>query len=215
MRHIGTLIAAIVIAPLAWALLALGQDRSIAAFAEANRSSGVFDTDDLVRPLLCLAAAGLLLGFLGTLRFSPLGAMLIGIGYTSSYTLLLIAPNGLLDLFTKDLSVAGRHVDLTTPIRTGTALVLGVLLLVGSISVGRWRRWPRPADLASEVPVWENRPLGGDGLGLEPSIRRTEPDPAVRYATDPGPDGADGSDSRWANSSRWATSASKHADYGW
>src|SRR5262249_37910019 len=121
---------------------------------------------------------------------------------------------------TKDASLVGRHVDLTTPIRTGTALVLGVLLLVGSISVGRWRRWPRPADPPSEPASWQDGPLGGEGLGLEPSIRepsirRTERDPAGRYTTDPEPYEADGSDPRWANSSRWASSASKNGDYGW
>src|SRR5690242_5142568 len=102
MRHIGTLLAAIVVGPLAWILLAFGQDRSAQVFADA-RLSGTFRTEDFVGPLVFLAGAGLLLGIIGTLRFSPLGATVLGIVYTSSYTLLLIAPKGTLGLLTDDL----------------------------------------------------------------------------------------------------------------
>jgi hypothetical protein len=173
MRHIGTLIAGVVVGPLAWILLAFGQDRSAQVFAGA-RVSGTFRTDDFVAPVVFLAGAGLLLGLIGTLRFSPLGATVIGIVYTSSYSLLLVAPKGTLDLLTNDLSVAGRHADLTTPIRTGTTMVLGVLLLVGGLSIGRWRRWPSAADDAT-----------GDDLGTAILGERTDPDLAVRYLTRP------------------------------
>src|SRR5258705_10571570 len=129
MRHIGTLITAIVVAPLAWVLLALGQDRSAKAFADAN-GSGALHADDFVRPLLLLAAAGLLLGILGTLRVSPLGAMAIGVVYTSSYTMLLVAPSRVVDVFADDVWVAGRHLDRAPPLRTVTTLVLGGRLLL-------------------------------------------------------------------------------------
>src|SRR5690348_2066168 len=102
MRHIATLITAIVVGPLAWILLAYGQDRSAEVFAEASRT-GTLRTEAFVGPLLFLAGAGLLLGVIGTLRFSPLGATVIGIAYTSSYTLLLIAPRGTLDLLNSHL----------------------------------------------------------------------------------------------------------------
>src|SRR5688572_23507375 len=125
MRHIRTLIAAIVIAPLAWVLLALGQERAADAFAGTSHG-GALHADDFVRPLLLLAAAGLLLGVLGTLRFSPLGATVIGVVYASSYTMLLVAPSRVVDMFSDDVWVAGRHLDLAAPIRTGTTMVLGV-----------------------------------------------------------------------------------------
>jgi hypothetical protein len=181
MRHIGTLIAAIVIAPLAWLLLAYGQERSVQAFATAARPGLGMSPVDFVRPFEFLAAAGLLLGIIATLRFSPLGAVVTGLMYTLSYALLLLAPQGVLDLFSHGLFIAGRHVDLSTPIRTGTAMVLGGLLLVAVLSVGRWRRWPRPDDGSGEIGSDRDRPVGLDGLDLDPPTqplpgRHSEPE---------------------------------------
>ncbi|WBB68629.1 hypothetical protein [Micromonospora sp. WMMD812] len=181
MRHIWTMIAAVVVAPLAWLLLAYGQDRSLQAFAN-EESAGAFATGDFVRPAVSLAAAGLLLGLLATLRFSPLGAVLTGLVYTGSYVALLVSPDGVVGAFPKSVSLAGHSVDPTTPLRTGGALMLGGLLLVGVASVGRWRRWPAPAaedaDLSTEpVTHPEDRPLGVDGLGLGANPARPEPTP--------------------------------------
>jgi len=185
MRHLWTLIAAAVVAPLAWVLLAYGQDRSLQAFANGD-SQGALRADDFFRPLVCLAAAGLLFGLLATLRFSPLGAVLTGVVYTATYVALLVNPNALLRVFPNKLSVAGRVADPTTPMRTGAALVLGALLLVGVASVGRWRRWPRPTgDRDWDDDAYESfpkeRPLGVDGLGLAPD-RYAEPSHAGRSA---------------------------------
>ncbi|GAA2641332.1 hypothetical protein GCM10010399_88920 [Dactylosporangium fulvum] len=182
MRHIATLIAALVVAPLAWVLLALGQGHSATVFADAG--NGTLRPDDFVRPLLFLAAAGLLLGMLGSLHFSPLGALVMGAAYTLSNTLLLVSPSWVLDLFADDASLAGRHVDLAAPIRTGTAMVLGVLLLVGALSMRRWRRPARAGDPVSEPVAERDRPVGIDGLGLTPPYQDAEAVP-VRYAVDP------------------------------
>lgn len=176
MRHFGTLIAAIVIAPLAWILLAFGQDRSVQAFAAATHPGMGLSAADFVRPFEYLAAAGLLLGILATLRFSPLGAVVTGFTYTLSYALLLVAPQGVLDLFSHRLSIAGRHADATIPIRTGTTMILGVLLLVAVVSVGRWRRWPRAGGEVDDEWVDRDRPVGIDGLDLHPPRRSREPE---------------------------------------
>jgi hypothetical protein len=185
MRHIWTLIAAIVIGPLAWILIAFGQDRSAEAFAKAQ-SSGAFHTGDFVRPLLYLAAAGILLGLIGTLRFSPLGSTLTGVAYVASYVALLIAPKNMLDLFKHNLSVFGQKADPTTPIQTGTTLVIGAVLLVSVVSAARWRRWPRPAG---------DEPDAGPARDVTPFITSTsplsgtiEPDPTpVGFASPSGP----------------------------
>ncbi|GAA0708830.1 hypothetical protein Drose_21705 [Dactylosporangium roseum] len=182
MRHLATLIAALVVAPLAWVLLALGQGRSVAVFADAG--NGTLRPDDFVRPLLFLAAAGLLLGMLGSLRFSPLGAMVMGAAYTLSYTMMLVSPSWVLDLFADDASLAGWHVDLAAPIRTGTAMVLGVLLLVGALSVRRWRRPARADDPAAGSMAEPERQVGIDGLGPASPFQDAETAP-VRYAVDP------------------------------
>ncbi len=173
MRHVGTLIAASIIAPLAWVLIAFGQDRSAAAFLNAQSNGSTLHGSDFVRPLQFLVAAGLVLGLIAILRFSPLGALVSGLGYVSSYALL----------------------GLATPIRTGSALLVGALLLVGTASVGRWRRWPRPAGETFETPM--DRAVGADGLGLLPPDRSTEPELAARYSTRYEPVGGGGSRTGW------------------
>jgi hypothetical protein len=177
MRHVATLIAAIVIGPLAWIMIAFGQERSTQAFAHAQ-GGGVAHPHDFVGPLLLLAGAGVLLGLLASLRLSPLGAVLTGAVYTSSYLALLISPTWLLDRFDRTVSVAGRHADMAAPIRTGTALLLGALLLVAVVSVGRWRRWPLLAVEESETVPRLDRQQGRLGL-------TDEQDPATGYVTGP------------------------------
>jgi hypothetical protein len=177
MRHVGTLIAAIVIGPLAWIMLALGQERSDRAFAGVQASS-VAHPHDFIRPLLLLAGAGILLGIVATLRFSPLGAVLIGVVYAASYVALLIDPKWLLDRLDRNISIAGRHAHLVTPIRTGTTLLLGALLLVAVASVSRWRRWPTPPAEEPEALPSLNRSKS-DGLGLF-----SDRDPTTEYVSD-------------------------------
>jgi hypothetical protein len=173
MRHVGSLIAALVIAPLAWLLIAYGQDRSAQAFANAQ-STGAFDATDFLRPVLLLSAAGLLIGLVATLRISPVGATVAGVGYAASYVMLLLAPDGTMRLFRHHLSVAGRSADLSTPLRTGTALLLGATMVVAVVSVSRWRRWPRAEATGIEIlepaRLPADRPLGADGL-TGPDIR--------------------------------------------
>jgi hypothetical protein len=186
MRHVSTLIAAVFIAPLSWLLLAFGQDRSAQAFANAQHN-GAFDTGDFVRPVVFLAGAGLLLGLLATLRFSPLGVVLTGAGYAASYLALLFDPDGVLRLFPEKLSVAGHSADPTTPLRTGTAMLLGALMLVATVSVSRWRRWPA-ADEPEERATAEraqDRPWGIDELGLSLSASTAEPESVARYTSTP------------------------------
>lgn len=207
MRHIGTLIAALVVGPLAWFLLAIGQDRSAQVFANAQDGSALH-TNDFVRPVLLLAAAGIVLGLIATLRFSPLGAVLTGIVYAATYLGLLINPTWVLKLVDHKLALAGHQADLATPVRTGTTLLLGSLLLVGVASFHRWRRWPRPDDDAPAAVVpdqfispvsKQDRPLGAEGLGLA-KPRASDPDLNTRYSAEPERPVAGGQD--WAGSLR-------------
>jgi len=215
MRHLGTLIAAVIIAPLAWILLAFGQDRSAQAFANVQ-GDGAFDKGDFLRPALCLAAAGLLFGLIATLRFSPLGAVLTGIVYADSYLALLVNPKRLLDVFPDKISVAGRSADLTTPLRTGTALLLGALLLVGVASVGRWRRWPAreapetalPDEIPAPMPARDSPLAGANPLHLGMPAWTTGPDPARGTRPDP----ARGTGPAPSNISNWVASLRGDSD---
>jgi hypothetical protein len=200
MRHVWTLIAAVVIAPLAWVLLAFGQDRSLQAFVD-EEATGAFRNGDFIRPVLCLAAAGLLLGLLGTLRFSPAGAVLTGLAYTTSYLTLLANPGAVLNLIPGRVSLAGRAADLETPLSTGSAMVLGAALLLAVASAGRWRRVAvakeedapaphsgPPTPRSGPLTLPEDRPLGADGLGRPAAPLSGELLDGVPVRGDLGPD---------------------------
>lgn len=217
MRHIGTVIAAVVVGPLAWILFALGQDRSAQAFANAD-NGGALDSADFVRPALVLAAAGILLGLIATLRFSPLGAALTGLVYSASYLGLLVSPTSLMRLLDHELTVHGYQVDLAAPLRTGTTLLVGSLLLVGVVSIRRWQRWPDPAaDAPAALPPAEvipaapdrDRPLGVDGLGLSKPRPAPEPEPVRTGSSDWTGVLAGGSGDRFGRSPDWTRQPSR------
>ncbi|MER7457476.1 hypothetical protein [Micromonospora sp. NPDC126480] len=200
MRHLGTVLAAAVVGPISWVLFAAGQDRAVREFADAP-DGGVPATNDLVRPVLVLVAAGILLGLIATLRFSPLGALLAGSAYSASYLLLLVSPDVVTTLLDHTVTLGGYQVDLMTPVRTGTSLLVGSLMIVAVGSVHRWRRWPQPA--AEEPPALTpddilpaskqtGRPVGVDGLGLGRPGGTPEPDPVPAAG------------SSWAGRSDWA-----------
>ncbi len=216
MRHLGTVLAAAVVGPLAWVLFAVGQDRSARAF-ENVPNGGVPDGADLIRPVLVLAAGGILLGLIATLRFSPLGAALAGLGYSVSYLGLLVSPNLVTALLDHRLSLGGYQVDLMAPVRSGTTLLVGSLMLVGVVSVRRWRRWPQPAadtpdplapDEILPATTGPDRPLGGDGLGLDRPAGSRPDGPDGPDGTSPGgrpePEPAGAGGSSWAGRADWA-----------
>jgi hypothetical protein len=200
MRHLRTLIAAVVITPLAWVLLAYGQDRSLQAFLN-EEDAGSFSNGDFIRPALCLGAAGLLLGLLGTLRISPVGAVLTGLLYTGSYLAMLLDPDAVLSLLPGEISLAGREADMETPLRTGSAMVLGAVLLLALVSRSRWRRAPDSQDEPTDdapLAFGSGRPLGADGLGLSSTPVSGELIGAASYR-DSDPDAGPG----WSQGPDW------------
>jgi hypothetical protein len=214
MRHLKTLIAAIVVGPLAWILLALGQARSSAAFGTAQET-GTFNVGQFVQTALLLAGAGVLLGLIATLRLSPLGAVLTGAVYAGSYLAMATRPGWLVGLLSHKLSVAGQRIDLATPVRSGTTMLLGATLLVAVVSVQRWRRWPRPADEALEPDAFErpstpvalaqDRPLGAEGLGAAARDRTGEHAAVTDDIRDPLPTRV--GSGHWADAQRGSSEA--------
>jgi hypothetical protein len=194
MRHVWTLIAAVVIAPLAWVLLAYGQDRSLQAFLN-EEAAGAFRDGDFIRPALCLGAAGLLLALLGIRRLSPAGAVLTGLAYTGAYLAMLLKPHTVLDLLPGRISLAGREADLATPLRTGTAMVAGVVLLLVVAFAGRRRRADDTREETADrgrLDFGDARPLGADGLGFGQAPAFGELIGAAHRDADADPDGEHG-----------------------
>jgi hypothetical protein len=161
MRHLGTLIAAIVLAPAAWLLIAFGQSQSVISFAKAE-TSGAWPAGDFLTPLLLLAGAGLILGLLTSLRFSPLGAVVAGLVYVASYAAVLVDGKDVNKLLDYTITIANHKADLRTPIASGSSVILGGVLLVGVASAGRWRRWPSAAAATASA-------IGDAGTTEEPT----------------------------------------------
>ena len=157
-RHVAALLAAILIAPLCWLMLAIGQGRP-------DRT--------VTGTLACVVAAGLLVGLVATVRASRLGAALTGAAYAAVHVAALAFPGATLSLFPRGVRVAGRSVDPAAPLRTGTALVFAVVLLAAAVGLGRRRSADeRPAEPAP-APVAAPRARGHRTAGSpRPDNRR-------------------------------------------
>src|SRR5262249_18301044 len=121
MRHLGSLLMAIVVAPLAWVLLAFGMGQvhpnwEPHAYAWAG-------------PVTALVAGGLLLGVPACLRLSPLGPLAAGVAYLG-YGIAGLTVERLHDVLPSTWTVVDRDVPLRVPLDNGTAIALGCLLLV-------------------------------------------------------------------------------------
>lgn len=143
MRHLWSLIAGILVAPLAWLLLAIGQSNAEQRITRWEQA-GFFDTANLVAPAVFLVAAGLLLGVLGTLRWSPAGPMVAGALLVLPTVFMFANPFRTLEFFGYDQPrrIFWQDFQPWLPAANGTLLVLGSLLLVATVSAQRWRRWP-------------------------------------------------------------------------
>lgn len=149
MRHLGSLIAGVLIAPIAWLLIALGQQQSVPRVADIVTGDAT-STAGLVGPVSMLAGAGILLGLVATLRISPVGPLLAGLFFVGTYVGLIVAPSRVHAAVPGNIHVLGQHITPRTPLDNGTLLVIGALMLVSLVSAHRWRRWP-----AEEVAVDE------------------------------------------------------------
>jgi hypothetical protein len=161
MRHVGSLLTGLVIAPLAWVLLALGQG-TVYLYWQDDRGTA------WVQSLAYLVVAGLLVGLVASTRISPVGPLVAGLAYLGyAGTALVNEPAH--NLLPQTWRVLDRSVPLRLPVDNGTAIVLGSLLLVAVISARRWQRWPSaatptqpaappPDSLDTQAPVWPTTP---------------------------------------------------------
>ena len=161
MRHLGSLIAGAIIAPLAWLLIALGQQQSVPRVADIVTGDAT-STSGLVAPVSMLAGAGILLGLVATLRVSPAGPLLAGLFYVGAYVGLLVVPARVHSAVPGSIHVLDQHITPRTPLDNGTLLVVGALLLVSLVSAHRWRRWPDDEPVADE-------PESSTSSGTEPA----------------------------------------------
>ena len=161
MRHLWSFLAGLAVAPVTWVLVTLGQDgseRTVDRWVEI----GTYSTPNLIEPAVYLGVAGILLGLLGTLRFSPFGPLVAGLLLAVPYIGLFVAPFSVRDRVPDDLKLLGDPLPLRDPLDNGTLFLIGVLLLMAVFSTSRWRRPATPptaeAELTPAVAPVEHKP---------------------------------------------------------
>jgi hypothetical protein len=157
MRHLWSLLAGVVAAPLTWILITLGQDGSVRTITNWV-DVGTFNTANLIEPAVYLAVAGILLGLVGTLRISPLGPLVAGLLLITPYAGLFADPFTVRDRVPTTWKVLGDPLPLRLPVENGTLFLIGVVLVMATFSVQRWRRWPRPAGPVVDSPPVDHDP---------------------------------------------------------
>lgn len=140
MRHLWSFLAGLLVAPITWVLITLGQDGS-AHTVNRWMERGTFNTANLIEPAVYLGVAGVLLGLLGTLRVSPLGPLVAGLLLVTPYIGMAFSPFKVLDRLPEGWAVLGDPLPLRLPVANGTLFLIGVLLVMATFSGQRWRRW--------------------------------------------------------------------------
>ncbi|ROO51674.1 hypothetical protein EDC02_6559 [Micromonospora sp. Llam0] len=160
MRHLWSFLSGLAAAPLCWLLIAVGQTTSARTIA-GWVTDGSYHTATLLAPAAFVFAAGLLLGLLGTLRFSPLGPLTAGLALAAPYVAMFVDPFGARDLIGTPWRLFGEPVVLLQPVENGTLGLLGVLLSTAVLSRQRWRSRPATNGTAADK-------AGSDAAAAEP-----------------------------------------------
>ncbi|MEH0819043.1 MULTISPECIES: hypothetical protein [unclassified Micromonospora] len=211
MRHLWSFLAGLVVAPITWVLLTLGQDgsdRTVNRWVEI----GTYSTPNLIEPAVYLGVAGILLGLLGTLRISPLGPVVAGLLLVTPYVGMFIAPFTVLDGIPDGWKVLGDPLPLQEPLQNGTLFLIGLLLLMAAFSGQRWRRWPAASATGAELtpaddtPSEDTFPLGDWSSGGSRNEQETAPltlgYPELNTPTEPLPRRS-GTESPWTAPPRY------------
>jgi hypothetical protein len=157
MRHTWSLVAGVVFAPLAWFLIALGQGAMTEGVTLASSKN------DFLLGGLLIVGVGLLLGLIGSLRTSPVGALFAGIVYLGFSIYAFTAPLTDIDLFGRIWTIGSYDIVLATPVNHGVLAAVGGMLLMAIFSPARWRGGQAPQDPNAwsppePAPRWEPPP---------------------------------------------------------
>jgi hypothetical protein len=181
MRHLGSLLAGLVVAPLVWVLIAAGQPRTAQTFVRWRDLDSVY-TGDLLRPLGLLAAAGLLTGLVLALRLSPVGPLVAGVAYLAMYGFAFVDPFRVIDVLPQ-ININGYRIDTTVPFTNGTMALIGVALVAAALSRRRWQRWPAAAGAGEAAGAAGAAGAGAAGAGA-PEVP-VSPTPVTAEQTQP------------------------------
>jgi hypothetical protein len=161
MRHAGSLLLSLFLAPLIW--VGTGYGLTEVNKARVQLTSG-FEIE-IVLGLLALLAAGGLYALLTMARLSPIGPALIGLVFVALAAWAAFDPSSYFDTMPTDL----RDGDfaLTFP-ALGYSAMLAVPLLATLLSPRRWRRYAHPAAATPAAPAPYPMPAAGMPPGAVP-----------------------------------------------
>jgi hypothetical protein len=142
MRHVLSLVMGVVIAPLAWVAIAVGQGATQEGVPHGLLVSG-----------LVLVGVGLVAGLLASLRTSPLGAVLASVVFLGASAFMYLDHDRGMDVFTTHWKVKDYPIDLASPLTTGVLAFAGGLMLMSVFSAARWRGRKPEADIEPDN-VW-------------------------------------------------------------
>jgi hypothetical protein len=172
-RHVFGLLAGLIAAPVSVIGLCYGIGRMQRTFQY------FFHPGSQWAPMVILAAVGVVLGALVGSRISPLASLLPGLLFGGAGALWALAPEWTLrdtahrlpDALDRGYQIAGPY---------GVLLLVGLLLLVGSLPPSRWRprESPTPARHTYGYGISDTDPTYGGGQGTSrPSVPQQGPSP--------------------------------------
>lgn len=171
-RHLGSLLLALLAAPLGFVLTG----RGLGGLAQVASDAPAADRTDyfaIATNAAAVGLAGLIIALLTMARFSPLGPGLAGAGYLTIGIWALVDRNELLATVPADL--VGLNEQRFTA-ATAVAPLVAVPLLMTVFIPRRWRGRDRPVPLPTPQPEWHPRPAP-TLVGLRPIVRPPVPEP--------------------------------------
>jgi hypothetical protein len=201
MRHLWSFLAGLVVVPVTWVLVTLGQDGSAGTVGRWVEI-GTSNTANLIEPAVYLAVGGIVLGLLGTLRISPLGPLVAGLLLITPYVGLFVSPFRVRERIPSGWEFLGDPLPLRLPVENGTLFLIGMLLLVATFSAQRWRRWP--VAVVPPAPAMADAPAPDPTLTDWPSAGSAERDTAPLSLGYPDPDPTEPLPRRAGGTSPWS-----------
>jgi hypothetical protein len=136
MRHFGSIVLSLIVAPLIYLLTGVG----LVKFAEANEGRTTLDFVTAALAVSALLLAGVFLAFLTAARLSPLGPMLAGLGFLAVGFWALVDPASFHDRMPEE--ILGVEDAAVLP-AGGLTVLVAVPLLATVASSRRWRGYDR------------------------------------------------------------------------
>jgi hypothetical protein len=151
MRHLGSIVLSLLLAPIVYVLTGVGMVKSLEAVsADSTRTR----YSALAVALVAIAVAGLLYSVLTLVRLSPLGPVLAGLALFTVTVWAVVSTSSFQNAVPH--SVFGVRGAVTVP-AAGVAALLAVPLLATIVSPRRWRRHdytPAAVAYSSESPTY-------------------------------------------------------------